>query len=103
MMDIDNIYTILIEVGFFGGLGLLYYMIQKKRILKRDLQNLLGDLYQLLEEIPASAPFIEDLASMMEDHNLEAIIHLLAEKKNLFSSEINNQIESFLTSLQYHQ
>ena len=106
-MEMSTLYTILAEVAFFGGLALLYYIIQKRRILNKDLENICFDLYEILEKELVSSEESEkklaELNKVLQEKNFPEIFKLTDSLKGACSSDNLEKINSLIKSMQYHQ
>lgn len=108
----DDIINIFIEVAAFCLLGLLYYIWQKKRILRADINDIFHQLdkltYDLNHYLDANKneSFYNDINKIIEDIEKEQDLarlkeHLLRIPIEL-SSEISNQRNTLIEQINFH-
>ena len=93
----EKLYLILIEFCFFLTLGLAYYTIQKRRILRRDLFENLDKLRNILNNYDADHDHLENL---MNQHKISELLDALA--KISFKGGDKDSIERIKTNLRFH-
>lgn len=106
-MELNSLYSILAEVAFFGGLALVYYIIQKRRILSRDLQDNFFDLYEFMEqELPENnqkSEILETLHLKMQESHLPEILKIVDSHRNCLSTDALKRCDSIIKNIQFHQ
>ena len=95
----EKLYLILIEVAAFLLLALLYYTIQKRRILKHDLNDVFTDLYEILQSKKQEIR-ISEFEELMDNREVEKLIAKIQETQ--FSSEEQDIIDLLIPRLQFH-
>lgn len=102
----DNIWPILIELLILAAFGGLFYLFQRKRIIKRGIEDIYQNLDELIHQLNQSEnkeikSYASELQKLLDDSNLEAIDKKLKEPINGLPEEERNHINYIIQNLQF--
>lgn len=92
----EKLYTILLEIGIFLTLALLYYSIQKRRILKQDLSENLSHLYNILKDETK----VEEIKELIKEQGLNRAIDLINSLE--LDDQYQDDLNEIKQNLSYH-
>lgn len=96
----EKLYLILIEIGFVLILALMFYLWQKRRILRSDIIDNFSGLHEFLEQ-KVSDEELKGFEELLHQERLDDLF------KKLHSLDLNDDekeyIDSIIKNLKYHQ
>lgn len=85
--------NILIEIGFFLGLALLYYIYQKKKIIRFDKI----EIYQMVEDFTIQIHYF--LENQKTNPNRELINELIVKLEKCLENDMLDNLPSYLEQI----
>ncbi len=109
----NDIYKILIEVGFFGLMALAYYLWQRKRIISKDKAEIYHSLSEMIvdmeKEIEKMKPgnkifenFAKDLKTYNEASNYSELAKLLKDAPRDIPEVFTDSFAEYHTQIIFH-
>jgi hypothetical protein len=109
----NDIYKILIELGFFGLVATAYYFWQRKRILSRDRADIYNSLLEMIidmekelaKNLSASLEFkdfVMNLKSFNEEANYPKLAQLLKEAPSDIPDVFSDSFADYHTQIKFH-
>ena len=109
----NDIYKILIEVGFFGVMALAYYFWQRRRIISRDKAEIYKSLNEMIidmekellklkaENVPFQS-FAKDLKKFNETSNYSELARILKDAPKDVPEVFSDSFADYNTQIAFH-